>query len=183
MIQLKKEQPAFKTDNYDYSLSGKQKHIRLLHPNQNILVLGNFDLETAEVSIDFPHNGVWYDYFGQDSLNIEQEGENTFTLGPGRFLLLSDEYIPLPMNALTVDPEPEVQNDNLLVYPNPGYESITFNRNYYGTEVHIFDMTGRSVWKGDWRKTISIESLSPGTYNIKIVDNNLKHHVRFVKPF
>lgn len=83
IINLKKTQAAFKTNNFTYSLSGSIKHI-ILNGSPNVVVVGNFDVTSKAANITFPANGTWYDYMSPGQTE-EISGAYTKTLAPGEY--------------------------------------------------------------------------------------------------
>ena len=62
------------------------------------------------------------------------------------------------------------------IYPNPATESITLSGIEPGTEVNIYDMTGRRVmnFKASEGTTIDISHLASGTYMVATPTGNTK---------
>lgn len=55
----------------------------------NALVVGNFDLTTKIIDVNFPHHGKWYHYFDQgDAINVSET--MSLTLQPGEFRIYTD---------------------------------------------------------------------------------------------
>lgn len=55
----------------------------------NAVIIGNFDIATKELDVNFPHDGKWYHYFDLGD-SLEVVGTQTLNLQPGEFRLYTD---------------------------------------------------------------------------------------------
>lgn len=67
---LKKKYPIFATHDFTQSLAGEVKWIKLNLNGENVLIVGNFGMATANASLEFQKTGTWYDYFGLKTYNF-----------------------------------------------------------------------------------------------------------------
>ena len=66
-----------------------------------------------------------------------------------------------------------VENTKLSIYPNPASNILHINNdNLLGAEYEIYDISGKLIIKDiNNTKTINIETLSTGSYSLKIIDS------------
>ena len=95
LIYLKNNYPVFSTDDFDYSLNGFQKIIHLNTEENKVCVLGNFDVQTANVYPAFQQTGWWYEFFSGDSLFVS-ETHAPIELLPGAYRLYSTRKMENP---------------------------------------------------------------------------------------
>jgi len=163
LIKLKITYPLFRTSNYDMSVGGYNKRIRLwddeyVGADFNAVVLGNFDVLQQNVWPEFSHSGKWYDYFTGDSLDIlvNQTEGNNFTLlyQPGEYHIYTDKLLPVPdLYVDTTDHSGIIEPGNIAafnseVYPNPfnTEQTISYALPENSTvSVKIFDMLGTEI--------------------------------------
>ncbi len=117
-------------DTYDIFTSSETSvtldtddEIKELHfsGSMNVEIVGNFDVVEQEVTVNFPYRGMWYDFFGSDTL--KNVNTITKTFAPGEFHIYSDQKLFTPEQELLVDTEerekiPE-KFDLFPAYPNP----------------------------------------------------------------
>ncbi len=94
MIRWKIKNPAFRTTNFKYNLSGPIKFIQLLDPTNNVEVVGNFDVMPQPAVLNFPSTGTWYDNITGTSINITSLPYNV-TLLPGEYHVYSNTALAL----------------------------------------------------------------------------------------
>lgn len=74
-------------------------------------------------------------------------------------------------------------NAKIVVYPNPANQSISIQGNELssGAGYRIIDITGRKLWSGNAKETISVLSLQPGVYFIEVTDGAQLYVAKFIK--
>lgn len=81
--------------------------------------------------------------------------------------------------------EPDKQNDDLSVYPNPAHNKMTINSVNHDpgiTSITVFDVSGRQVsvmWDGE--KTMDVSAVKPGMYFMKIKTSRGEYSRKFIK--
>ncbi|MDZ7633861.1 MAG: hypothetical protein U5L72_05265 [Bacteroidales bacterium] len=60
---LKKNQPAFGSDNFTIYESGETKRLNIQHADMDVVLIGNFDLFPREIAPNFTRTGTWYEFF------------------------------------------------------------------------------------------------------------------------
>ena len=83
-------------------------------------------------------------------------------------------------NTLGVD---ELNNDELIVYPNPTSGSVLIRSNVplSAANIQMFDMLGRSLSFSFSANIIDISTYASGTYVLRFLENGRMHQVRIMK--
>jgi hypothetical protein len=93
MIRYKINNPVFTTGSYTYNLGGAYKFIQLLGNDGTLLqVVGNFDVVSQPVIINFPATGTWYDNLNGTSINVANTAYPV-TLAPGEYHVYSNRSL------------------------------------------------------------------------------------------
>ena len=69
-------------------------------------------------------------------------------------------------NTTSIQNDLEVDNTNILVYPNPVKNTLSISGEF--NNINIFDTFGRLVFSSDYSKNINVSSLSKGIYILNI---------------
>jgi glycosidase len=177
LIYLKRTQPSLRDLGHFMDVGGFEKIVRFTNNDFNCVIAGNFDVVGQEMDPGFPFGGIWYDYLTGDSLDVSNPGD-AFNYGPGEYHVYTDRKIIVPENTYQVDTTVSVfdqlNETELLVFPNPTNQDVTFKFNQSistGDQLILTDITGRVVVplidlnsiSGD-RTTIDISNLTPGIY-------------------
>lgn len=175
--KLKKEYEVFSTTNFDYSLSGAQKYIKLDGADMDVVIVGNFDVNYANYTIDFPSTGKWYEYYTRDSIDLTSTSK-TINMAPAEYRLYTSKKIDRD-NFVGIDEIINSKNTITTTWPNPsnGKFQILFNLSKPSNiRVEVFNMLGQTVYSktesgysGD--NTIDIElpsNTSNGIYIYKL---------------
>lgn len=171
MIHLKTKKKLFDTSkNAVMDVNNAVKRMRI---GDDIVILGNFDVEENEVSIDLLQGGKWYEFFSGDSINI-QGLTYTDTLSAGEYRMYLKEKIERPSNILLIAPQYLVDND-IGIYPNPGKNEVTIsfsgplqNENKW---IYVISMEGKLIWKqrserGVNKLSIPVYQFENGFYSV-----------------
>lgn len=154
LLRLRREHSVFRDPEttVQQAVAGPVKRITLLHEETNVLVVGNFDVNSRELDVPFPHDGTWFDFFAGSSVEVGA-GSLRMLLLPGEFHLFTSEWVePAQPGLITVDVEDERALPAAFAldqnYPNPFNPStqIRFSLPKAGhARLEVFDMLGRSV--------------------------------------
>jgi hypothetical protein len=165
LIGLKTGEPAFHSEDFNLHLSGPGKRIEINHPDMDIRIIGNFDVDPLSVDPNFSRNGWWYDYFSGDSLSVSADF-GSVSLEPGAYRIYTTGRLVTPPIS-GADPEPDP--GEFKVYPNPVNEFLWFTPLADEATVTLFSASGQvvkklQVEKGDRR--IDLSGLKQGFYLI-----------------
>ena len=185
-IELRKSHPVFTGDDFTYSLNGAVKSLKLNDPNMNVVVIVNIDVNPQDKTIDFQHNGWWYEYFSGDSIQIN--GTSTISLESGEYKVFTDLKLDKPeiLNTLGLN-EYEIANWDVNIFPNPsrGFLNITVNGSQSkDIKYTIMNNLGKIIYQQNGtskRHQINIENLSSGNYFLILEQDNYLTSKEFVK--
>lgn len=174
LIHLRRENEVFKTDDFNWILSGAGKRINLNHPSMNAVVLGNFDVVANDINPAFQNTGWWYEFFTGDSLNVSDVNE-LIPLEAGEYRIYTTEKLSTPDITVGVYSKEE-DLYNVRLFPNPAGDFFYVN---YGStddklEIEIQDLTGRVVLnkKINNYEIVNVGTLKAGIYIINIKSKN-----------
>lgn len=180
LINLKNEEPIFKTTNFTLQVSDDvQKKIYLVDDNASgneikyVIVIGNFGVNSITTQPFFQETGTWYNMLDNTPFEVTNTAM-TISLQPGEFRIFANELSVL-----------ETQNhtfEKILLYPNPSKNQIFFNTVI--DTIKIFDVNGKLVHKSNDYipgKELNIETLATGMYFIKITQKNTSQTLKLIK--
>jgi 1,4-alpha-glucan branching enzyme len=149
LINLKINNDAFRSTNYSISLTGPLKHINIISPAMNVVVVGNFDVYQGTITPGFSQTGPWYDFFGGDTLNVANLTDQV-TLQPGEYHIYTTVKLPKPQFTGIDDPAKGSKQEGRysLAYPNPSSGAFTIQYTL-NTPLHVritvSDIYGRPI--------------------------------------
>ncbi|MFT6811010.1 MAG: 1,4-alpha-glucan branching enzyme [Saprospiraceae bacterium] len=182
MIELKTQNPLFKTSDFKTEFGDPVKVIYLNSSEGNGVVIGNFDVVDHNLNIDFVKSGVWHDVFSSDSINVVN-GTNDFELTPGEYhLFLDEKYVSTSIADL------RGLGATIILFPNPAQERIHIKIKGLDTTsvyVEIIDQVGRAIQKNligaTEQYSVDIQDLMPGHYFVKITTPEGRSILPFIK--
>jgi len=182
MIELKTQNPLFKTTDFVTVLDGPVKVVFLNSDQEHAVAIGNFDVQSSGVLVDFVENGMWYDVFSSDSINVTNR-RYEFVLEPGEYHLFLDEK---PLSTATTDLIELGASFHL--FPNPTNQFL--NIEIDGLEntkvtLQIFDHKGRVIKEDSMlsaeRKKVNIQDVMNGYYLLKLSTSKGTSVMPFIK--
>ena len=185
-IELRKSFPVFTGNDFTYSLNGAVKSLKLNDPNMNAAVIVNIDINPQDKTLDFQHNGWWYEYFSGDSIQIN--GTSIISLDPGDYKVFTDLKLNKPeiLNTLGFN-EYKIANWDVNIFPNPSRDFL--NITIHGSKSKdikytIMNTLGKIIYQqtGTFKRhEINIENLSTGNYFLILEQDNYLTSKEFVK--
>jgi glycosidase len=186
LIELKKNNPAFSSDNYSLYQAGKMKRVNIQHPDMDVVVLGNFDLSPQTVDPNFTKTGTWYEFFKGTTLEVTAASQNTpISLLQGEYRLYTSKLVTRPSFLTGIEEQAaDDSNAGLLfeVYPNPFADEtqirFTGEDAYQLHTVEIFSADGVRVRiiacpAGISEVPLDSSGLAPGAYFIRVTSGRL----------
>lgn len=197
LTKLKKSYPAFRSANFTLSLGGFTKSVTIDDPSMKVVVIGNYDINPANVTPNFPVTGKWYDYFTGLELNVTNPIAN-LSFQPGEFHIFTTTQLPTPeqglvknVSAIVTGLNEEQLVNSTRVYPNPTASSthISFENDYRGiVELKLTDAVGKPAKQIKLRKSeallvyeLEITSFPAGLYILEITCEKAKTVHRIIK--
>jgi 1,4-alpha-glucan branching enzyme len=163
LADLKKNYDAFKTSDFDLSLSGATKSIHLNDPSMNVAIIGNFDVAQHNMSPDFQHTGMWYDYFSGDSLDVSNVG-GEIALAAGEYRIYTDVKLETPETGLGIDDVSVESGKISYVYPNPAKGEVNiaiYLSKKSNIELNIYNINGQKI------RSLVNENYSAGNHQLE----------------
>lgn len=122
LINLKKNEPAFSSDNFTIYQTGKLKRLNIQDPTMDVVVTANFDVVNGSLNANFTRDGRWYEFFSGDSLDVTSTNSHQLIdLLPGEYRMYTSKKLTRPSFLVGIEKLPVAgEEDNLFsVYPNP----------------------------------------------------------------
>jgi Secretion system C-terminal sorting domain len=178
----------------DQTLNGaiKTMRIRSATDSSQIVIVGNFDVQSQTGSITFPTAGTWYDYLRGNTFAATGTAQS-LTLQPGEFHLYLNRNLT---NAVTT-PVIDINNPGnvlqLFVYPNPVDNNSNSIAEMYipergNVQMDLWNAQGQKIKaifagtlaKGKHTITLSgkTNNLSAGIYLLKVQTKNSSQSVK-----
>ncbi len=191
LIQLKTEYDVFRTTDFSLDVYNKEKVVVLRDPDMDVVVVGNFGMDTETVTPDWPETGKWYEFFTQTELQVDAANQS-LNLQRGEYRLYSTVEIEKPEWLNTgIDDNNVTQVGFSNVYPNPSAGTFTFTFDKapdQSVDITVFDMLGNLVARYDQIDTPSFSwdphgesiSLKPGFYFAKINSGNHNEIIKLI---
>ena len=101
---------VFSPDNLNFSSTGSIKAYSVVHPDLEVVTIGNFGLEAEAAEQLFTKAGTWYNYLTAEEI-IVSEVNTSITLQPGEFHIYVDREITFPEGDLVGDFQPIITVD------------------------------------------------------------------------
>ena len=172
MNELKINNPVFSKDYSINSGTTLEPKIYIFDNNapisslKNVVVLTNFNVNSINVTPNFPYTGTWYNLMDNTPINV------TSTTGPinieaGGFRVYGNQLPNLSNNEF----EPL---SKVTLAPNPTSSYFTINSDV--TKVEIFSLTGQLVKTFENKlenDSYDISNLNKGVYLVRIVNEQL----------
>jgi len=195
LIELKKSNPAFSSENYLLYQSGMMKRVNIQSTDMDVVVLGNFDLSPQTIDPNFTKTGTWYEFFKGTTYEVTASNQNTpISLVQGEYRLYTSKLVSRPDFLTGVeDGTSDDTNAGLLfvVFPNPfsGDTHIRFTGDdaYQPHTVEIFSTEGVRVRiiacpAGIGEVPLDGADLASGIYYVRVTSgrlNSVKKIIRF----
>lgn len=168
MNKLKTTYPAFEGADFGMDVAGKGKRVHLSHPDQNFLVMGNFDVVSLDMVADFQNTGMWYEYFSGDSMNVT-DTKMSINFAAGEYQVWTDKRIKTNQSIGSVD----AYKVGLSVYPNPIQNEVYVSlKEGQATKYNVLSTNGQVVLSADLASArdfvIATNELSNGVYYLQV---------------
>lgn len=133
----------------------------------NVQAVGNFEVQEMEIAVNFPHTGIWYDYYdGGSQINVTST-PHSVTLKPGEYKLYTDVSIgagPVPPPPPVVTSTESTLSSQVYAFPNPTTGRL-FVQTPPRVAVRLTDLRGVPVQLNQIAEDeYDISGLSPAIY-------------------
>ncbi len=140
----------------------------------SVVVLGNFDIQNANIIPNFYSTGMWYEYLRGDSLNVTNIN-GVINLAPGEYRVYTSKKLQTPIGTEEIAAE----DSDFMVWPNPSTGQFTVYYDQQGKsnlKIDLLTITGHQVatllneshaglYLGEFQYT------TPGIYLLRIQDS------------
>ena len=177
LIKLRNQSEAFtRPKTTYYSLEGSTKYFRHTHSESDVVAVGNFDVNTTTVNLEFTKDGIWYDFFGNTTIDVKDKKKN-IDLAPGEYKLFTTKEFDL-VSSSTIENENIISSFKLHQnYPNPFNPStnIKYDVAINGEiRLEVYNLLGQKV------ATLVDETKSVGSYTARFNASGLSSGVYLV---
>jgi hypothetical protein len=171
IVNLRKIYPdAFTSGTYTFNISASDwtngRKIKLTHNDLNMYVAGNFQsTNTASVSTDFQHTGIWYELLTGEELNVSAVN-TSLSLPPGDVRIYTDRKVNIPtgISSLPVD--------DAYVSVSGGIARVVSSENIIA--LSVYNLQGFRLKTITGKNTLNVSDLPSGLYLFDIQMTNKK---------
>lgn len=177
LIRLRTEYGVFRTGTATFSGSTNLvKQLTLRNnpytstpatPDQmNVHIVVNFDVVSRSVQLNFPHTGVWYDYYSFGTPVTVSALPYSIQLAPGEYRLFTDVEIVNPL--VTSVPEIDLAKQ-IGIYPNPAEKLFRIDTDDTISQVYLTSVSGKTYLpKAESDGIWNVEHVPAGIYIVTI---------------
>ena len=184
LVALRRDHAVFREGQHNLPEGlrrGMQKALTIDGDEFDVALVGNFDVEAAQVGVTFPSTALYHDYWTGETYDVSTGSRTrSLTLAPGEYRLYTSVPLPAPdggyLSAGGLSPKPATAT--LTLSPNPSSESATLRVADWPTtqllRVEVLDATGRLVQvasvPGNGELQIPVSNLTAGSYRVVVSD-------------
>ncbi len=180
LIDLKLNEPAFSSDDFNLFVSGAAKRIEINHADMDVRIIGNFDVENLSVNPSFSKSGWWYSFFTGDSINVS-DLQAPISLEPGEYRIYTSKSLSKPEITAGVG-KFGADRKYLHVYPNPVAGTLHMDPLPGSARLTIFNNSGQVVMVQEMegnQDQVDLSSLPSGMYILSRQSGN--EAIQYVK--
>jgi glycosidase len=191
-LNLRKNYATFRTLNFEHSLTGAVKRLKLNDASMNAIVLANFAVVDQTANPTFHNTGWWYEYFTGDSINVTNTN-GTLSLKPGEYRIYTSNRLTQPTITETNSLQDLSKEEFLIqIFPNPtsDFLNVSFTNELNSKVDYIIlnekgqvvkEIKNQSVNSGENSKMIDVSNLKSGAYHLLIKTQNGFSNKEFLK--
>lgn len=187
LISLRNRYDVFTEGDFTWQPDGNFKSIHISNTDTSVVILGNFDVELADMEPAFQHTGTWYDYFSGTEITVDDVNA-TLSYEPGEYHIYTDKKLHTPDIVLGLEDKLQASS-RLGAYPNPTSDFLNIyiekNELLGGSNTWlIINSMGKEVVRGDVRDlddTLNVISLPLGVYTFLFENNTNFKPIKFIK--
>jgi hypothetical protein len=175
---LKTTYDVFSTSDYTISQIGRTKSIHLFDDEMDVVILGNFDIETQDVNPEFPQTGNWFEYYTGETLSVVSV-DDSISLLAGEYRLYTSVKLNQPNIPLKINNVKGNFYNELNVYPNPSSDIFFFNisgKSKGESTLYLYNIQGQLMYEKQNLNQDIIEldatELEMGVYFYKLITDD-----------
>jgi glycosidase len=192
IIKLRTENSeAFRTGLFTTDLSSETRKIKMESSDFDLVVVGNFGLETEMYSGQFTQTGTWYDYITGEELDVPITNTEIELL-PGEFRIYTSERLSQGFgdivnvyNGLVTNIRQELPGFNF--YPNPTTGLVSFEGDVPGSPkaITIQNAAGKIIdtiiLEDRQLRPVDLSRMDPGLYLLRIITDERYYTLKVLK--
>lgn len=188
LIHLRHSQDVFNSTDYTITAIGAGKRLLLTGDDMSVVVLSNFDVNGIDLNPQFYSTGWWYDYYGNDSINVTDVSA-PIRMEAGEFKIFTSKRLSSPTFVGLAEPT-SASGIGFQLYPNPSQGQFELKLNLEQSEVvsiQLYNLSGQlleNVIEGKMPKgaqVIAIDAADKLVSGIYLVKIQLGSRVGFAK--
>lgn len=144
IIELRKNEAAFQTEDFRLAVSGPGKRIEINHADMDVRIIGNFDVNQLVLEANFSKTGWWYEYFTGDSLEVSNIHE-LLPLEPGEYRIYTTKRFTPPRITASV-PGFENEQSSFKIHPNPVYDLARVEAWEVESQISVVNLAGSEIF-------------------------------------
>jgi len=183
MLRLRNQFDVFTSGKETLSEGGLTKVIQLTLADHNITLIGNFDVNNQQLTVNFQHTGNWNEFFSGASLNVTNTS-TTLSLKPGEYRLYSDKVLPAFKELATETSVIPVTKSSIQIYPNPITDRLQIEASSEIQSVQIYTIDGKIItgFTPNTNRTIlNLNTIKSGIYLIRILTRDQLFTQKIIK--
>lgn len=183
LIDLKTSEPAFRSEDFDLTVTEASKRIEINHSDMDVRIIGNFDVLQQSVDPSFSTTGWWYSYFEGDSLEVSNLNQS-IALEPGQFQIYTTKKLSKPEITARLK-NYSGSPTAFQVYPNPFSDWLQIDAVPEKSMLRVIQSSGQVVHEmmlHENQDRVNLNSLSPGLYLlIRQTGNEAPEYVKVIR--
>ncbi len=166
-IDLKTQNTAFRTSNYDLDVWGNGKRMWVTDPSMNVTIIGNFGVTDLNTMMPgFQHTGEWYDYMTGDTIQVNDVNA-PIPLAPGEYHIFTDQRLTTPDLSVNVTEIQDQQAADLIVSVSPNPFKDQANISFFMDREHDVKLSIRSI-TGQVLHQVNMGRLAAGLHDYTV---------------
>jgi 1,4-alpha-glucan branching enzyme len=134
--------------SFNASLTGAVKTLTAVTDSVGVVMIGNFDVISANTTVTFPSAGTWYNYFTGEAYTATG-GAQSISLAPGDYRVFVNKNLSGNVPTATNDVNYSRNPFSIQIYPNPVLNNssvIAYQLPEYGkTSVSVLNLVGQNL--------------------------------------
>ncbi len=191
LIRLRNTYPVFTsgTPTFSVGAASLQKQLMLknnpytetpANANQmNAVIVVNFDVVVKNTTVNFPHTGTWFDYYGKGTTLTVTNASFNIELQPGEYRIFTDVQIEAPQIITSSEP---LTNVVVSLFPNPAARVLTITSEMPVGSLKLTSMQGVVITpKRMSVETWDISEVAPGFYIADVMIHGRSIKIKVIK--
>lgn len=164
MIKLKRDYNVFQNGTATFATNNLVRQVVIRNKTftsapvdssqMSAVVVTSFELASKDVTVSFPHDGTWYEYFSRQSVTVSS-GSSMVTIPAGGFRLYTNVRISSPLITAIED---EIGVEKIVIYPNPVTDYLESVESF--SSLSLISVSGMNI---------DINRIAPNVWDVRHV--------------